>query len=293
MRIPVLLPLLLALPSWAMAGENCKFSAPRQLNLDLTGVRSVRLEVGSHALRINAVRGSAAALSGRACASHADRLEKLTLTQQREGDTLVVKLDDKNSNWPLFGSAYSHLDVSGSLPDNIPLQLHVGSGDAWISGAAELAAAIGSGDADIRSIKGETSLSLGSGDVQLHDVGTLQLSSIGSGDVKAEHVRDNVEVGSIGSGDLELNDISKAVRIGSIGSGDASLGKVQGAISIGSIGSGNADVRDSQGSVTVASIGSGDLTVHRIGGDLHVSNKGIGSIHQSEVKGRVHIPNND
>lgn len=294
MRMPILLTAFLTLPAVALAADDCKHAAPRQLALDLSGISTVQFNVGSSKLRLNAIVGKSGSLSGRACATSEDLLNTLTLTQQRSGNTLVVTLqrkkqEEQNWQWLSFGN-YAYLELSGSVPDNIPLQVNVGSGEIWVTGAAELTANIGSSDAQIQHIKGKTSLVVGSGDVDLQDIGVLTLSSLGSGSVKASQIRGDVEIGSIGSGEVELNKLGKSLKIGSIGSGSAEVANVQGNVSIGTIGSGTLDSKDVTGSVTVSTIGSGSLDVRRIGGDLRVSNKGSGSIRRADVQGTVQVP---
>ena len=85
--------LLLALPLAAAADEKCPYEAPRDLQLDLAGVRAVQVQVNSYDLHLH---GSAQArgleLHGRACASSRDALDRLTVSQRREGDQLILEL---------------------------------------------------------------------------------------------------------------------------------------------------------------------------------------------------------
>lgn len=270
MRTSLALIPLLMLPSLAMADEHCKFSEPRALDLDLAGAKAVVFEVAQHDLRLQAAPGAAARLQGRACASSADALKQLTLTQQRSGDKLVVTLKREGRNISL-GSNYAYLDIAGSVPDTVMVQLKVGSGDAEVSGAAALSADIGSGDVKARAIKGQLTAAVGSGDLEIDGAGSLHLLSIGSGDVKAERVQGPARIGSIGSGDLTLRQVRGDVRIDSVGSGDVDLTGIGGNVALGSIGSGDLDVRNVQGG-------------------LKVDSKGSGNISHRDVKGTVQLP---
>jgi len=264
--------LLLAAASGPALADQCKHSAPRSLDLDFSGVKSVMFDVGHHELRVNAASGATGAVKGRACASDADRLDRLTLTQERSGDKLVVRLAS-DSSWSGFslGARYAYLALEASVPDSVLVQVDVGSGDAWITGASSLSADVGSGDVDARRTKGLVTAKVGSGDIKVDDAGALHVLSIGSGDVEAANLRGDAEVGSIGSGDFNLERATGNVKIGSIGSGDAELS-------------------DIGGSVSVRSIGSGGLEAHRVGGDLTVSSLGSGDVDHSGVKGRVDLP---
>lgn len=292
--IRYLLPLcvlFLPLATQARGPDDCRHSEPRRLELDTDGVGTVVFEVGHNRLRLDARAGAAGSIQGRACASSEDWLEQLKVEQRREGDRLHVRLyRDRRVRGIFLGSNYAYLDMSGTVPDGVQVQLSVGSGDAWLTGASAMSAEVGSGDLEVRRIAGRATVSVGSGDIGLEDVGTLHVRAIGSGDVEAARVRGDLEVGSIGAGDLEVQDVGGNASIRSIGSGDASLSDVAGNASIGSIGSGDARLRGVGGDLTVDSIGSGDLEVRGVGGRLTVTSKGSGSIRHADVAGGVDLP---
>lgn len=266
--------MLLLLPLAARADEpQCKSSEARSLKLDLAGVKRVLFEVNHHDLHVKGVPGSGGAASGRACASNADLLEQLTLTQHKSGDQLVVTLARKSGGWS-FGNTYAYLDIRAEVPANLPVQLDVGSGDADVEGVASLALETGSGDINGRDIKGAVSAKAGSGDVQLERIGALKVESIGSGDFRARQINGAAEVGGVGSGDLDLIDVQGNVHIGNVGSGDV-------------------DVRAVKGNVTVDSIGSGDVTTRDIDGNLTVKRKGSGDVNRSGVRGKISVPRED
>lgn len=268
-----LLALLLSAATPAFADDACAHSAPRNLQLDLAGVRTVVFDIGHNELRLDARPGGNGAVSGRACASDAGDLDRLKLTQHKNGDTLVVKAWREGnglSGW--FGNRYAELRLSATVPDSLPVALEVGSGDAWVNGTASLDATVGSGDLDIKRIPGKVSAKVGSGDIGIEDVGALRVPSIGSGDVSVRNVRGDVEVGSIGSGDFSLDRASGRVGIGSIGSGDARLAGIAGAVEVGSIGSGDLDVRGAS-ELTVRSIGSGDIDHRDVRGKVELPRK--------------------
>lgn len=267
-------PLLFALallPGVALADEHCKFSQPQAMDLALAGVKAVVFEVNSHDLRLQASPGARAALSGRACASSQDLLGQLSLTQEKVGDKLVVRLQRESRGLNIgFGSSYAWLDITGTLPDTLLVQLKVGSGDASLSGAQAMSADVGSGDVKARDIKALATAAVGSGDIELDNVGALHVVSIGSGDVRVGGVRGDARVGSIASGDLELRDVQGNVEIDSIGSGDADIGGVRGTVGLGTLGSGDLRVRDA--------------------GGLRVRHSGSGSIDHSGIRGTVELP---
>ncbi|ASL01385.1 DUF4097 family beta strand repeat-containing protein [Xanthomonas citri] len=269
MRLTLSLAILLALPGVAAAEEQCKFSEPRSLDLQLTGVKSFLFEVASNDLHLDASPSGAGKLGGRACAARAELLKSLTVTQKRVGDKLVVTLnDDRRFS---FGNSYSYLDLRGSVPNTVLVQFDVGSGDAQINGAAAVSADVGSGDMTIRRTKGRVTAKVGSGDVQLEDLGALRVLAVGSGDLKAREVHGAAEVAKVQSGEVKLHGVAGNIRIGTIGSGDV-------------------DIRDVQGNVNVESVASGALNVRKVRGDLSVAHKGSGDIDVSEVSGSTRVP---
>ncbi|MEP6908005.1 MAG: DUF4097 family beta strand repeat-containing protein [Pseudoxanthomonas sp.] len=271
-----LLPLLLLLPVAAFAAPpECKHSQPRNLDLDLSGVKAVVFDIGSHDLTVNASAGAKATLAGKACASDEKYLQQLKLVQHKVGDKLYVsaRRDGTSSNNSFFGNQYAYMKLAGTLPDNLMVQMKVGSGDAVVTGASLLSADVGSGDLEARRIRGLVAATVGSGDITLEDIGSLHVVSISSGDMTAKQVRGPAKVGSIGSGDFELNGAQGDVEIGSIGSGDATISDVSGSVRIGSLGSGDVDASD-------------------IRGDLTLNSKASGAISQTRVKGRVSIDGN-
>lgn len=295
-----ILAALLLLPVAALAQDaNCTHSQPRSLQLDLAGVTSVVFEVGSHTLNLNAAPNALGALKGRACASDAKLLDQLTIEQERVGGKLIVRAlrngepDNGNAiNISIFGvkwNSYAYLDLSGTIPDSIPVRLQLGSGDAHITGTAALDAEIGSGDVEATRIHGPVTIVLGSGDVVLDVIDALHVVSLGSGDLTATGVAHDVRIGSIGSGDVEVRGITGNVEVDSIGSGDLTVATVAGDAQIGSIASGDVQLRKIGGHAAAGSIGSGDLQLHDIGGNVTVGSIGSGSLVVRTVRGDLAV----
>ena len=282
---------LLLLPLVALADEpQCQHSEPRALKLDVAGAKAIVFQVNQHDLVLQAGPGPAE-LSGRACASRADLLKDLVVTQSKEGGKLIVKLERANPGLSILsGNQYAYLDLRGTIPDNVLIQMNVGSGDASVTGAHSLSADVGSGDIDLRGIKGPVTAAIGSGDVELDGAGSLNLLRVGSGDFTARNVGGAAKVGDVGSGDVKLHDVAGNVNIGTVGSGDIDLQRVKGSVTLDGIGSGDFEAREVGGSVKVERHGSGDVTVRDVGGDLTVGSSGSGDINHSNVRGRVQLP---
>lgn len=244
---------LLLAPFAAFAATPCKYEAPRNLQLDLNGVRSVQIEVHSQDLHLTGSDSSKGlTLTGRACASEQSVLDKLQVTQQRQGDQLLIDIGGNGGfSFSLFGNSYANLDVSVQLPANLPVTVRVGSGDADVKGVQQLQSSVGSGDLHVRQIAGKFSTSVGSGDVDVTDIGSLDLGSVGSGDFKADGIKGDARIGSIGSGDVTLRNIGGSVRADTLGSGDLVVRDVTGEFSLGAKGSGDVSHSGVKGKVSV------------------------------------------
>lgn len=266
---PLLMLLVMSAPAWA-SDRYCKHEQPRQLTLDIGDARTVVFEVGPHDLTVESRRGASAAMTGRACSSHADRLANLKVEQRRAGDKLIVRMYQEGKFGGIsFGSNYAYLNLTATLPDHLPVQVKVGSGEANVTGAPVFSADVGSGHAVGRNIRGLAAASVGSGDVDIHGAGSLKVVSIGSGDVEADNIQGATSVGSIGSGGFDLSR-GGSVEIGSIGSGGAELRDITGDVVIGSVGSGGVEVRNVGGGLTVRSIGSGDVDHEGVKGQIDI-----------------------
>jgi hypothetical protein len=248
---------LLLAPLGVFAATPCKYEAPRNLQLDLTGVRAVQIDVHSYDLHLSGGGNAAsAALTGRACASDSSALADLQVTQKRQGDQLLIDIGgDTHFSFHLFGDSYANLDVTLQLPAALPVTLNVGSGDADVNAVQQISGSVGSGELHVRQLSGKLQTSVGSGDVDVTDIGSLDLGSVGSGDFKASGVKGDVRIGSIGSGDVTLLSVT--------------------------------------GSVHADTLGSGDLTATNVGGDFSLGAKGSGDVNHSGVKGKVSVPHDD
>jgi Putative adhesin len=248
----LLLAALVLVPLASQADE-CKYQAPRNLTLDLNGVREVQVDLHSHDLHLtgsDSAKGGT--LTGRACASDSKLLDDLTVTQRREGDRLIVEAGGKGHMViSMFGHSYTDLDLNLQLPAQMPVVLNVGSGDAWVTGLQRLETQVGSGDLHVSKIAGPFASSVGSGDVDVRDVGSLDVGSIGSGDVKVDGIRGDARVGSVGSGDVTIVQVGGNVRVDTLGSGDLRVRDVRGDFSVGAKGSGDISHSGVQGKVNV------------------------------------------
>lgn len=264
----------LLLPLAAQADDRkCEHTQPRNLQLDFSGIDIVVFDIGSSDIAVRATAGASGRVEGRACASSAAELQRLTLTQAKSGNKLVVNAERRDRSGIPFGNRYAYMVLAASVPARVTVQLEVGSGDARLDGARAASADVGSGDIAVSHIDGPFTAKIGSGDIDAQDIGSLDILSIGSGDATIRNVRGISKVGSVGSGDLKIKDTKGAVSIGSVGSGDVELDDIGGDVTVGSIGSGDIDVDGVRGGLTVRSVGSGDVDHRSVSGRVDLPKK--------------------
>jgi len=306
---------LLAVSLAAGAAEQCRYSAPRNAELDAAGLKLLSVQIGPDDLTIHGEAGLAKiVVTGTACASNEQWLPGIKVETARNGDTasIVANDGDRGVVISLFGNSYAYLKLDVRVPQSLAVKLKEGSGDAHANGLASLDATLGSGDLKVDGIAGELALRVGSGDVVARDVGSLRISSVGSGDVSADGVRGEAHVGGVGSGDLGLRNVTGNVSLGSISSGDAKMTGVGGSIKVDSVGSGDLVIRDVKGNVSVGAIASGEASIEQAGGSVHAGSLGSGSfgadgvagdfsvgsvgsgdVRHHGVKGKVSVPRDD
>jgi DUF4097 and DUF4098 domain-containing protein YvlB len=273
-RTIIALLLTAALP--LSAGAECRYSEPRNADMDAAGLNALSFTLGSTDMEIHAVQGlTKVEVRGMACASDASWLKDLQIGSNRHGNAaaVVAKNNHRDTGSGFSGARYAYLKLQVRMPASLAVDVDSGSGDVKADGLASLDFGSGSGDLDARNIGGTLKLALGSADVEARQVGGVELDQTGSGDVHVDGVRGDVRAGRSGSGDLTFDNVTGHVNIGDVGSGDITLNHVG---------------RE----VKIDSIGSGDVDADGIGGDFTVSASGSGSgdIRHENVKGKVSVP---
>lgn len=272
--IPWSAALALLVAAGAAGAEPCRYSAPRNVDLDATTLKSLLLTLGSTDAHVQGVAGlSRIEVRGTACASNPRWLDDLRVDTSRNGSqaAVTVRTGDHDNTFTLFGfSRYAYIKLSVRVPPQLAVAINSESGDVVAEALASLDFDSGSGDLKAYQITGALALELGSGDVEAHEVGNVDLRSTGSGDVTVSDVRGNVQAGQSGSGDLHFSDVRGSVSLGSVGSGDLRLESIGGDVRVDSIGSGDLVVDDVTGNLQVGATGSGDVSFHDIKGTVHV-----------------------
>jgi len=272
----IIIALLLTTLPLAAGAAECRYSAPRNAEIDAAGLNSLLLKLGSTDMDIQSVPNlNKVEVRGTACASDASWLKDLQIGAKRDGDhAAVIAQNNRNNTFSLFGSSYAYLKLQVRVPASLAISVDSGSGDVNASNLASLDFNSGSGDLVADHITGLLALKLGSADAQARQVGSVDLHETGSGDVRVDGVQGDVQADHSGSGDLTFSNVGGSVNVGATGSGDITLKNIG---------------RDAK----VGSTGSGDVNVNGVGGNFSVGAAGSGDVHYKNVKGKVSVPKGD
>jgi hypothetical protein len=201
----------------AAAAEPCRYSAPRNAEIDAAGLKSLSVAIGPDDLTIQGQPGlTKIVVHGTACASDEKWLQNIKLETARHGDTasVIARDGDHGVMFSLFGGSYAYLKLDVRVPQSLAIKLTEGSGDANAHGLAALDAELGSGDLKVTGVAGEFALSVGSGDVDIVQAGgNVRIDSVGSGDVDANGVGGDLSVGAMGSGDIRHHGVKGKVSV--------------------------------------------------------------------------------
>lgn len=204
---------------------------------------------------------------------------KLDLSYTYDADEYTPQMDE-NSGKLIISEEFSRGSHSGSstwnltVPQNVKVNINSGSGNITIEElSADIKSSLGSGDVEVKSLKGNLNMNTGSGNINVQKIqGDVSLNA-GSGDIRIES----------GSGSFSVN----------AGSGTLVLEQIQGDISANT---GSGDIRASALTLEGKSkfnTGSGDATVSlskTLDHDISV-NSGSGDatldFNGSEISGEV------
>jgi hypothetical protein len=261
----------------AAGAEPCQYSAPRNMDLNATNLRSLLLNLGATDAHIQGVAGlTKIEVHATACASNPRWLDALKIDARSEGSeaTVTARTGNHDNSFGPFGfSRYAYLKVSVDVPLELAVVINSASGDVVAGSLASLDFRSGSGDLKASEITGALALDLGSSDVEARGIGSVDLHGSGSGDVSISNVRGEVRGDRDGSGDLHFNDVQGNVSLGSVGSGDLRIENIGGSVQVDSIGSGDVVVDDVTGNLQIGATGSGDMSIHGVKGTVHVPHR--------------------
>ena len=219
------------------------YTAPRNAVVDAAGAKVVRVHALAGELKIRGRDGlTKVDVHGTARASNEDYLRDITLTAERHGDVVDVRVDIPERTFVGIGRFYRALDLDIDVPAGVALEVEDSSGDLEIADVGALDLDDSSGDITLEHIGGTLRVEDSSGYMRIDGV---------KGDVS---LRDSsVTVTEDSSGEIEMHDISGTVHIERDSSGGISVHDIGGDFVVDRDGSGGIDYRGVKGSVQIPS----------------------------------------
>jgi hypothetical protein len=225
----------LLLLAGALDAEDCKIAADRTASAPLTGIERVEIEAEAGDLNVNGVPGvNAVDARGRACVSREDMLEGIRLEMELDDNVLHIKaVTPKPGMMRMFGrSSYATLNLTVTVPADLPVKLTDSSGDLEVGGVAALDLKDDSGAILVHDVAQNVSIDDDSGDLTVTNVnGNVSLRD-GSGNMTVRKVGGTVEVVSDGSGDIDVDEIGRGFAVRSDSSGEVHFSRVRGNVEI-------------------------------------------------------------
>lgn len=249
-------------------------TAPRSAEISLDGARSIHINAQVGMLEIKGEAGvDVVQVSGRASALSPALLEDIRLSASRKDNTIRIlgetpgdipraKTDipdmkglDKgrfHNQQQLPEEPDAFLDLSVTVPQDIPLEVNTVWGDVKVTSTASLALTVNRGNIVLTDLSGDLRLSVANGEIQIARVAGEVAVTKGLGEMVIHTVGGGVTVQKNPFGEMRIVGVKKNVRI--------------------------------------VSDGIGDILVKSVDGDLIVEDDAGGDIQRKEIEGNVRIP---
>ena len=204
----------------------------RDLNIEAAGVSDFFIDAGAGSMTVNGDAGADSITVKATIQVDTGSEEKalkiiaedLTLTLERDGDSVVLKSHFDNGGW---GDTSGSIKLEVVMPAGIALRVDDGSGSIIIE-----------------DVEADVEIDDGSGSLKVYNVGAVEVDD-GSGSIVIERASGDVSIidgsGSItvsgvggsvtiddGSGSINVNDVEKDLIIEEDGSGGLSVSDVRG-----------------------------------------------------------------
>lgn len=230
------------------------YDEPRTARVNARGATRIVILGRAGWLRVEGKEGMTEVVAeGTAIAPRTDLLKDIKLHGTREGNVVRIEVEMpklEHQNWDSSWDSGPALNLTVTVPNNIPVEIEDSSGDLRVMGTAALDVDDNSGGVEIRDVAGA---------LRVRD---------GSGELEIDNVRGDVTIDD-GSGEIDVRDVT----------GTLTLRDGSGSITAHTVG----------GSVNVERDGSGGIRVTDVGGDLTVQRSRKRGVSYSGVKGRVRV----
>jgi hypothetical protein len=263
--------LLAATPAFAgglFDDDDCKYTASRNGVTPAAGITRVVIHGEAGSLKVDGTPGATqVGVTGTACTSDDDFLERMTLTMRRSGSELHIDADIPEKTI-LFGFFSARLDFAVTLPPNVPVSIDDGSGWIKVTNTAATNIDDDSGSIEVRNVRGNLTINDDSGGIEVDTIAGNVVIEDDSGEISVKNVTGRVEIED-DSGSIEVARVD-SLHIREDDSGSISAHEVKRDVLIDYDGSGSVDVADIGGNFTVHRKSSGRVDYVRVSGKVDV-----------------------
>ncbi len=244
-----LMTLAVSLPAYA---DWCVGARELALEMDLRGVSALEVRAVSGDLDIEGVVAPAQLTAkGKVCVQrrYRDRIDEIRIVEERDGALLriIAHVPERANGDSLIGA----LDLTLTVPDDLPITVYDSSGDISIEDTGPLTLTDSSGDIVLQQINGDVTINVdSSGDLDIRGAGIVNIKIDSSGDISVRDAQ-SLRIGRDSSGHIEAQDIAGDVYIGADSSGDIDVVNIAGGLTVERDGSGSIDHRGVAGRVDI------------------------------------------
>ncbi len=222
--------------------SSADFTSERNMNLDASGIKELRVECGAGFLKINGMTDAreitvqAEIILDDVDTEKAEEfLEKyLRLELTRSGDKALLR-SEINSDGSFFGTIFGDnpgglVNLTVQIPKSLNLEVDDGSGYITMKDIdGDIVIDDGSGEITITRVNGSVRLDDGSGEIFMEDIGGDVFIDDGSGEITLRKIGGNVRIDD-GSGSIDIDGVEKDVTIIDAGSGGENIRNVKGRV---------------------------------------------------------------
>lgn len=254
--------------------DGCRYDRSHTAELPVDGAKAIRVDGWAGRLTMHGTEGATSVqVSGKACSSSSDVIDKIGLKTERSGDTVVVTVTH-----PDFVTGSAYMDLSISLPASLTAKVEKSSGTTQIDNLAGLDLQKSSGELEVSGIAGDVSVETSSGDVTLSGVTGATTYEGSSGDLTMKGLQGKVTIIDKSSGSVRVDGLGGDLVMRSVSSGDMDLSGVQGSVTLDRKSSGTIKISGIGGSFNAGDIGTGTLEIKQVGGDVTIGEKSSGTV---------------
>ena len=266
----------------------------KELSLSSEGISEMEMECGAGFLNVKGVEGldeikvqadiTAGNKKGDSLKEFIEENVELSLEKHGNRAVLISRIESSPFSFFFWENGNNRIDLTVEVPREMNLEIKDGSGDIELKNIkGEVDIDDGSGSMAIADIKGELEIHDGSGSIEINNVDGKTEIHDGSGNLSIKNINGDMDIRD-GSGSIDITEVTGNTIIFD-GSGNIDVDKVRGDLDIDD-GSGSLSTTDIEGNVRISD-GSGSININGVSKDIEITESGSGGVQFKNVKGNV------